>query len=923
MNISAIMRKQGALYKSIASNNLIIRQLMRISVIVAFLIITGFSMLLAFPANGQSMATEKVSVGLNNESLETAIKKIEQQTSLRFYYRHKEIKDLTNLNLPLDTRTIEQTLNALFQNTFFSFKQIDKNILIQKADSISGYEIQGRAIDQAHKGVDYATISIKKTKSNQILQSTIADTGGHFKFIVKEKGDYLIKISAVGMDSLTVSLTLAEMKVVQLPDIVITPSSKQLKEVSITAQRPIIKQEIDRLVYDVQADPDNKMITALDMIGRVPLLSVDGMDRIQLRGSTKYKILINGRESAIMAQSPSDVLKSMPALNIEKIEVITTPPSKYDAEGLAGIINIITKRNTDQGYNVSTNARYLGIFGPGFNTTVTVKEGKFGVSAYGGVNYQLASSTAAVISNTQFSPDKIINQNSTELFHGNRSFGNADLSYEIDSLNLITASIQYAHAAFDHGDDQTSRQVNSLNNLTQGYQLSNRGNSSNQPIDVTINYELGFKKHKNELLTFSYQYSYAPHYQFDNNNFSDKFNYFQSQQPDSYQNNTSGSKVNTVQIDYVYPLKKINIELGSKAILRQNFSDFSRYDLDSATNNYIINKSQTGEFNYRQNVYSIYNSYLFKLNKWVVKGGLRLERTQLNALFTGTPLDRGYNNLIPAIAILRNFTGNSFSFGYTQRIQRPGIAQLNPYVDQTNPNFVNTGNPHLSPELNNTFDLTYGHYSKGSIVANLNYAFSNNAIQNVTFLTINNTANNTKDTITTTTYQNLGTNSSLGLNLSANYPISKRLSININTRITHVWLKGTFNGEFYLNDGYTGNANTTISYAFDNGYRLSVYARYITGNVTLQGKDPNSFSSTYTVSKNLFGKKANIAFIVLNPYSRFITLKAYTHTRDFAQTNYLQNYNRYFVLNVNYKFGRLNKDIKKNQRNINNDDIKN
>jgi len=783
--------------------------------------------------------------------------------------------------------------------------------------------VKGVIVDSMSKmPLSYVTVALQDITTHSSIKGTLTKEDGSFELTAPKGRHYNLVLAFIGYTNKTVYLK-DTIGVIEAGQLSLAESRKKLKEVSIVAQRPIIKQEVDRLVYDVPADPDNKMITALDMISKVPLLSVDGMDRIQLRGSTKYKIFINGRESAIMAQSPSDVLKSMPALNIEKIEVITTPPSKYDAEGLAGIINIITKRNTDEGYNVSTNARYSSMFGPGFNTTVTVKEGKFGVSAYGGVNYQLASSTAAVISNTQFSPDKIINQNSTELFHGNRRFGNADLSYEIDSLNLITVSLQYAHAYFDHGDDQTSGQVNSLNNLTQGYQLSNRGYSSNMPIDATINYELGFKKHKNELLTFSYQYSYAPHQQFDNTIITDRFNYAQLLQPDFYQNNTSGSKVNTLQIDYVYPLKKINIELGSKAILRQNFSDFSRYDLDSATNNYLVNNSQTGEFDYRQNVYSIYNSYQLKLNKWVVKGGLRLEHTQISAVFTGTPLDRDYNNLIPAIAVQRSFTANSFSFGYTQRIQRPGITQLNPYVDRTNPNFVSTGNPNLSPELNNTFDLTYSHYSTGSIVANLNYAFSNNAIQNVTFLTINSAANNTKDTITTTTYQNLGTNSSLGLNLSGNYPITKKLSMNVNTRITHVWLKGTFNGEFYANDGYTGNANTTISYAFDSGYRLSLNARYVTGNVTLQGKDPNSFSSTYTVSKNLFGKKANVAFILLNPYSRFITLKAYTRTTDFTQTNYLQNYNRYFVLNVNYKFGRLNKDIKKNQRNINNDDIKN
>ena len=428
--------------------------------------------------------------------------------------------------------------------------------LLATAQVQSSLKVKGVILDSVSKtALSYVTVGLQDIKTHVFIKSTLSKDNGSFELSAPAGNHYNLVLAFIGYHSKSIFLKDAT-GIIDAGNITLTESVQKLKEVAIIAQRPIVKQEVDRLVYDVQADPDNKVITALDMIGRVPLLSVDGMDNIQLRGSNKYKILINGRESALMAQNPSDVLKSMPALNIEKIEVITTPPSKYDAEGLAGIINIITKRNTDQGYNVSANARYLSIFGPGYNATVTVKEGKFGISAYGGINYQLESSTASVISNTQFSPDKIINQNSTELFHGNRSFGNADLSYEIDSLNLITASLQYAHADFDHGDDQASRQVNSLNNLTQGYQLSNRGNSYSKPIDVTINYELGFKNHKNELLTFSYQYSYSPHKQFDNTIFTDRFSYTQFQQPDFSQYNTSGSKVNTLQIDYVYPLKK-------------------------------------------------------------------------------------------------------------------------------------------------------------------------------------------------------------------------------------------------------------------------------------------------------------------------------------------------------------------------------
>jgi outer membrane receptor for ferrienterochelin and colicin len=171
---------------------------------------------------------------------------------------------------------------------------------------------------------------------------------------------------------------------VNIGKVSLAASSSQLKEVSVTAARPLMKQEVDRISYDIQADPDSKALSVLDMMRKVPLLTVDGNDNIQLKGSGNYKILINGKESALVAKNPSDILKSMPATNIEKIEVITTPPAKYDAEGLAGIINIVTKRNADQGYNIGFNSRFNTVFGAGYNINGTVKQGKFGASFFGG-----------------------------------------------------------------------------------------------------------------------------------------------------------------------------------------------------------------------------------------------------------------------------------------------------------------------------------------------------------------------------------------------------------------------------------------------------------------------------------------------------------------------------------------------------------
>ena len=313
----------------------------------------------------------------------------------------------------------------------------------------------------------------------------------------------------------------------------------------------MIKREIDGISYDVTADPESVALNVLDMMRKVPLLSVDASDNIKLKGSGNYKILINGKESALVAKNPSDVLRAMPATNIEKIEVIT-PPAKYDAEGLAGIINIITKKNVGQGYNIGINGRYNTVWGPGFNINGTLKQGKFGLSAFAGYNVHRKQTTGFGNTQTFFADNSVLSQNGTNTFNGHHNYGNAELSYEIDSLNLLTGSIEIYNGTNNQSSNQFSNVLGSNSSIEQKYHLMNTGNSSFEGLDASLNYQLGFKKDKNRLLTLSYKYSYSPNKQFNSNTFSETVNF---QQPGYQQYNNAGNKEHTVQLDYVHPFK--------------------------------------------------------------------------------------------------------------------------------------------------------------------------------------------------------------------------------------------------------------------------------------------------------------------------------------------------------------------------------
>ncbi|MBD1392553.1 TonB-dependent receptor domain-containing protein [Mucilaginibacter glaciei] len=762
--------------------------------------------------------------------------------------------------------------------------------------------VKGIVIDSAiNKPMGYATIAITDAVTNAPVKSMLTKDDGVFEISKLPAKAYKLSVLFVGYRTKVLNIS-GNKAIEDVGTVNLSPSSKQLKEVSVVAARPLMKQEVDRISYDVLADPESKSLSALDMLRKVPLLSVDANDAIKLRGSGNYKILLNGKESALMARNPADILKAMPGTNIVKIEVITTPPAKYDAEGLAGIINIITSKNADQGYNGSVNAYYNTVFGYRTNLNLTLKQGKFGINAFGGVGNRRDVNTPFTNSTEFLKQPSTIMQSGSNYNGGSNNYVSTELSFEADTLNLLTGTFNYYKSNNTQGSNQLTMQVD--NGIATNYNTTNIGSGGYNGGDFGLNYQHGFKRNKNQLLTASYKYS--------NNGNSTNNNVSPGNTTDYRQFNKAGSKEHTTQLDYVHPLKAITIEAGGKMINRANFSNF-RNDILTASGEYVNDPTQTNDFDYKQDVYSLYNSYLLKLDKWTFKSGARFERTDIKANFssTATNLDQGFNNLVPSVSIQRSLTGSTLTFGFTQRIQRPGIYQLNPFVNRSNPLYITVGNPSLVPAVNNNFELSYGRFTKGSFNLSSSYSFANNTIQNLASVNGN---------VTTTSFANVGKNKNLALDLNMTIPFTPKLNLNVNAEIQQVWLKGAFNGQFYSNSGQQGHVFTNASYKFDDGFRIGANIGFDSRYVLLQGTDNYYLGYGANVSKEMFGKKASISLYANGPFSKYIKLDFRTITDDFRTTTYNYQIFRTFGLSFNYKFGKLNSTIKKNQRGINNDD---
>jgi ferric enterobactin receptor len=770
-------------------------------------------------------------------------------------------------------------------------------------------QISGQLKDSlTQQPVPYATLLLKNEKKVQV-KSAISNKEGVFTLANVTAGNYIMNIVHVGYQSKNIAIKLEGTSKV-LPTISLLTGANQLKGVTVMADRPLVKQEIDRIAYDVKADPESKVNNVLEMMRKVPLLSVDGEDNIQLQGNSNYKILINGKPSGMMERNPKDILKSMPASSIERIEVITTPPAKYDGEGLAGIINIITFKKADNGTNGTVNvSERFPVGGPGIGGTFTLKNGKFGLATNVGGNLSgtpdLISTNSRIINGSKASN---LWQTGNKDFSGKSGYAGVELSYELDSLNLISGQFNYNANKNDGFNSQYSL-LNGATIASERYELNNNSINSGHGIDAAFNYQLGFKKDKNRLLTFSYRY-----FEFSNsqNNNVDIFNTLNYNLPDYQQDNKGSSSEQTVQVDLAYPLKKVNIEAGVKAIFRNNSSDF-QYLSANSSGAFIIDPTLSNAFNNLQNVYGIYNTYQFNIQKWAVKAGVRLEKTDIDADFVGSTFSNNSLNVIPSISMMKRFKNqSSINFGFTSRIQRPGINQLNPFEDRSNPNIVQVGNPDLKPMKGNSIEMSYSSFKKLNININARGMFFNNVIMpRIT----------TENNVTKSSYGNTGDATLIGLNINANYPINPKLRVNAAVMGNYGIVSGEINNVTLKKRGLMRRAMTAVSYRPTKDWQTSASVNYNGPGLSLQGTSNSFVFYSLSVNKDFLNNKLTLSFAANNMFNKYRNAINYTNGTDFTQESFNQNYQRGFTTSLNYRFGRLKENIKKNKKGIDNNDV--
>ncbi|WP_229365803.1 outer membrane beta-barrel family protein [Fibrisoma montanum] len=785
------------------------------------------------------------------------------------------------------------------------------------AQSPARGKITGTVVDSVDNKVrDYITVNLLN-EQKVTVKVDFTKTDGSFMLDRLKPGNYMLVAVGVGYKPKMIPVNLSDTArlTVNLGTIDIAPTVIGLQEVKVTAIKPIVKQEVDRITYDMQADPENKVFNALEMMRKVPLLSVDADNNVYLKGNADFRILINGRPSSMMERNYRDVLRSMPASSIERIEVITTPPAKYDAEGLAGIINIITRKTVDNGYNGTINlSERFPVGGPGVGGTVSAKFGKLGMTLMtGGNQYRTPSISTFSERDTRNLNPSLLFQNGTTRSNNYSGYLGYEISYEIDTLNLVSAQFNI-NGSRGRGFVFQNSLLNANAEPIEQYELANTSRDQGRGMDAAFNYQRSAKVDKNRLLTISYRYFGYTNNQKANVDITERINF---DLPDYRQFNDQQFSEQTVQVDYVYPVKKLNVEAGLKAIMRDNRSDFLFESFDQEANTFDPDPARSNRFTNTQNVLVAYNTYQYTFKKWGLKAGARIEQTMVKVDFisTDSKVDQNYFNVIPSIAINRKLKKNAgFNLGYTQRIQRPGIYQLNPFVDRSNPNFERSGNPTLRPAFVNDFQLGFNTSKKGSVNVGAGYTNFRDMIMPVAVF-------NPETNITRATFGNTGRARLFMLMLNINYPINKYWNFSLNSRVAHGRVSGVVDGQVVSNQGIMYQANVSTGYKLPKGWRVNGNLTMVGPNINIQGTTNAMVSSSFSASKDMFKDKLALSAAFNNPFTRFRDARRETFGPNFNQLDIRRDYFRSFNLSLNYKFGKLKEAIKKNKRGIRNDDV--
>lgn len=767
-----------------------------------------------------------------------------------------------------------------------------------RPNSEQQFELTAKIIDGVtNTPLPYATISVFRMKDSTLVDGGITNESGIIKLPLK-RGVYRVDISFISYKPKSISNVNLLKGDVNLGSITLDQDVKTLSEVNVVAEKSQMEFKLDKKVFNVGSDPTMKGANASDLLDNVPSVEVDVEGNVSLRGSQNVRILINGKPSGLVGTSTTAALRQLQGSMIERIEVITNPSSKYDAEGEAGIINIILKEEKKSGINGSVELRagYPENYGVSLNLNMRRKKYNAFINygtGYSNFNRVGKSEQNFYLADTSYSTDLDRNYENSGISH------NIMLGTDIflNDKNTLTLSGLYRISDEDNIGEITYMDYDQEGNLINESIRKSKEREDDVNKEFSLSYKKTFDK-KGKELTADFKYNDGGETEQ-----SDILEYATKgvdieQPPLSQFSDNSENEINYLfQTDYVLPLNNgMKIETGAKANLRTIDTDYKVEEIDNNGNLNTLDEF-TNIFNYQEDVYAAYGIFSKQYEKLSYQVGLRMEHSEIRTELKTTNQinNKSYTDLFPSAAFTYKLKNeNSLQWSYSRRISRPRFRSLNPFFTFSDARNIRTGNPDLNPEYTNSFEVGYLKYwKKASFYVGTYYKHSTDVTDRISF------ANDTG--VTFTLPVNLSTRDDYGVETNFSKDLTSKLKVNGSVNVFLSDQKGFYNGTDYGVYAFNWNARMSAKYSLDKQTDIQLNGMYRAPNKSAQGRVKSMTVINLAASRDVLKNKGTITFSVQDVLNTR-KWRSYTETENFTSESEFQWRPRQFIATFNYRF---------------------
>ena len=776
--------------------------------------------------------------------------------------------------------------------------------------TIGVFKISAKVLDAvSHEPIEFATITLMNDSTKKVLNGSITNKRGSFDIQNIPSGNYQLVVQFIGYEDYTQKISLTNNHIIS--EILLKKKSVQLNDVTVKSTRQIIENKLDKMVYNLEKDITSQGGVATDALKKIPGVTVDIDGNVELLGNPSVKFLIDGKPSAIFGNSIADALQSIPNSQIQSIEVITSPSAKYDATGTGGIINIILKKSKIEGFNGNINFA-AGTRLENGSLNLAYKKGKIALNAYFSGNAQLTSSTPNGSDRiTTPLSNRLVQNNLSDVYRNGYKSG-LGMEWTLSKTETFSASIGFNHFAVNNTGISNQEAINfdATGNILADI-LSNRKSGSKFTVldfENSANYRKKFKKEGREL-----ELAYNATYGNNTSSYHQEQFLISSNTPYAGSNSINPGKENEInfELNYSEPIKeKVAIETGLRTTLIDIITAADVYTLNGSSGNYAKDQQQSYSADFKRTIWAGYFSMNFPLlDFFEVKAGARYEYTVNTAYYSNSSDVHipDYKNFIPSLIMAHNFPNqHSIKFSYSYRIERPEFRDLNPFVNLSDPHNISTGNPNLSPEIGNNFQLNYNKSFESGGNINITAYYQRNSPDikpYITYYPSYKIGDSIYNDVTVTTRETIASEVRAGVNISGSIPFAKKFTLRPNLQMYNRHLNNV-NVIPAITNAFGVRANMNLSYQISKDFAAEFFGNYNLG-MKWQGKQPDSYSYTFAIRKQFNNNKTSFGFIMVNPFNKYINQYSQQKTQDFVSNIYRFAPYRSFGITLSYKFGKL------------------